>query len=69
MDMQSIKIKLNSRKFWAAFVGALAPVVLSYVGQDIAIGEALQLSAGIIVSYILGQGYVDAAAAKIRSDG
>lgn len=59
-----IKKKLASRKFWAAFLGALAPVILSYMGQDIAIGEALQLSAGIIVSYILGQGYADGQAAK-----
>ena len=66
--MDNIKNKLNSRKFWAAFIGALAPVVLSYVGQDVAIGEALQLSAGIIVSYILGQGYVDAAAVKLAAD-
>ena len=59
-----IKKKLASRKFWAAFLGALAPIVLSYMGQDIPVGEALTLSAGIIVSYILGQGYVDGQAAK-----
>ena len=52
--------KFKSRKFIAAFIGALCPPILAYLGQEIALGEALQLSAAVIVSYIFGQGYVDA---------
>ena len=52
--------KLKSRKFWFALLGAVLPVVAQAMTEDIAVAEALQLSAAIIVSYILGQGYVDA---------
>ena len=52
--------KLKSRKFWFALLGAILPVVAQAMTEDIAMAEALQLSAAIIVSYILGQGYVDA---------
>ena len=62
--METLKTKLSSRKFWAAFLGALLPPVLAFLGEDIALGEALKLSAGICVSYILGQGYVAAAEKK-----
>ena len=65
--METLKTKLSSRKFWAAFLGALLPPVLAFLGEDIALGEALKLSAGICVSYILGQGYVDAAEKKALS--
>ena len=52
--------KLKSRKFWFAFLGALLPIVAQYLTDDVALGEALQLSAAICVSYIFGQGFVDA---------
>ena len=62
--METLKKKLSSRKFWAAFLGALLPPVLAFLSEDIALGEALKLTAGVCVSYILGQGYVDAAEKK-----
>ena len=52
--------KLKSRKFWFAFLGALLPIVAQYMTDDGQLSEALQLSAAVIVSYIFGQGYVDA---------
>lgn len=58
--MEIIKTKLASRKFWAAFLGALMPIVLSYLGEDIALWDAVQASSAIVISYILGQGYTDA---------
>lgn len=51
--------KLKSRKFWFAFLGALLPIVAQYLTADLQLGEALQMSAAIVVSYIFGQGYVD----------
>ena len=58
----------NSRPFIAWCARSLSGSVLekgsiSDVGAS-ALGEALKLSAGICVSYILGQGYVDAAEKK-----
>jgi hypothetical protein len=61
--------KLKSRKFWFAFIGALLPVIAQLLTEDIAMSEALQLSAVVIVSYIFGQGYVDGKAAEQLSDG
>jgi len=62
--METIKTKLASRKFWAAFLGALAPVALAYLGEDIALWDAVQASSAIIISYLLAQGYTDAAKLK-----
>ena len=56
--------KLKSRKFWFAFLGALLPIVAQFMTDDIAMQEALQLSAGIVVAYLFGQGYVDGKAAE-----
>jgi len=52
--------KFKSRKFWFALLGAMLPIVAQSMTEDIATAEALQLSAAIVISYIFGQGYVDA---------
>jgi len=59
--------KLKSRKFWLALIGATLPIAAQFISQDIAIGEALQLSTLTVVSYIFGQGYVDANAAAAEA--
>lgn len=56
--------KFKSRKFIAALVGALMCPILAYVAEDMALAEACQISAGILASYIFGQGYVDGKAAE-----
>ena len=56
--------KLKSRKVWFAFLGALLPIVAQYMTDAVPLGEALQLSAAVVVSYIFGQGYVDAKAVE-----
>ena len=62
--METIKTKLASRKFWAAFLGALAPVALAFLGEEIALWDAVQASSAIIITYLLAQGYTDAAKLK-----
>ena len=62
--METLKQKLTSRKLWTALIGALAPVLLSYLGQEIPMVEAITLSAGILCTYILGQAGVDAMSQK-----
>ena len=62
--MDDIKKRLVSRKLWVALLAAVLPLVAQYLGGDIELAEALKLSAGVAVSYILGQGFVDAQAAK-----
>ena len=51
--------KLKSRKFWFALLGALLPIVAQYFSADVDLNSAIQLSAGVLVAYIFGQGYVD----------
>ena len=56
--------KLKSRKFWFALMGALLPIVAQALTDDIATADAITMSVGVIVSYIIGQGYVDGQAAS-----
>lgn len=56
--------KLKSRKFWFALIGAILPIAAQALTDQIEVAEALQLSIGILVSYILGQGYVDGKAVE-----
>lgn len=56
------KRKLSSRKFWAAIIGFITPLLLSFGVSN----EQVTQIAGIIISgataiaYILGEGLVDA---------
>lgn len=56
------KRKLSSRKFWAAIIGFVTPLLLSFGVSN----ELVTQIAGIIISgataiaYILGEGLVDA---------
>ena len=58
--------KLKSRKFLFALLGSVLPLVAQYFSGDIALSDALQLSAAVCVSYIFGQGYVDGQAARLK---
>lgn len=60
------KRKLTSRKFWAAVVAFVTPLMLAF---GVAESEAAQVSAIIVagadvLAYILAEGMVDAASAK-----
>mgnify|MGYP003660268773 FL=1 len=57
-------VKLKSRKFWAAVVGSLSPIVVQVITGEVGWETALTLSAGVLASYIFGQGYTDAHAKK-----
>tara|TARA_Y100000593_G_scaffold51220_1_gene96376 strand:- start:228 stop:428 length:201 start_codon:yes stop_codon:yes gene_type:complete len=62
--MSFIPARLKSRKFIAAFCGAIMPPILAYLNQEIALAEMITLSVAVVISYIFGQGAVDYAAAK-----
>ena len=57
----SIKQKLLSRKFWAAMAGFLAPLLICFrMEQDKALQIVAMLTSGAsLVSYILGESYID----------
>lgn len=56
--------KLKSRKFWFALLGALLPIIAQGLTEEVAVGEAIQLSVGILGAYIFGQAYVDGQSAS-----
>ena len=62
--METILEKLKSRKFWFALIGALLPIIAQGFSQEIPLADAITLSVGVIVTYILGQGYVDGKAVE-----
>ena len=60
----TVPAKFKSRKFWFALLGAILPIVAQALTEAVPVAEALQLSGAVLISYILGQGYVDGQAAK-----
>lgn len=59
-------IKLTSRKFWAAIVGVVV-CSCAIFGVDVLTQEkatALIMAVATLISYIVGEGLVDAAAVK-----
>jgi uncharacterized membrane protein len=56
--------KLKSRKFWIALLGAVLPIVASYLSAEIDLEAATRASSAVLCTYLLGQGYADGKAAK-----
>lgn len=56
------KQKLTSRKFWAAVVGFITPILIVFNVPDLTIEQvaAIITSGGTLIAYILGEGLVDA---------
>lgn len=63
---ETIIRKLTSRKFWAAVIGFVTPLMLAFGYTDT---QATQVSAiimagGVLISYIVGEGMTDVAGAS-----
>ena len=58
--------KLTSRKFWAAIVGFITPLIIVGGGsaEQAAKITAIIMSGAVLIAYIIGEGLVDAAHAK-----
>lgn len=56
--------KLTSRKFWAAVVGFVTPIMtLAQVPDNTAVQvTAIIMAGGTLIAYIIGEGLTDAAA-------
>lgn len=56
------KRKLTSRKFWAAVVGFVTPLLLAFGVADTAVTQVtgIIMAGGTLVAYILAEGFVDA---------
>ena len=60
------KAKLTSRKFWAAIAEFVTMLIIALGGsQEIAVQvTALIMAGGSVIAYIIGEGLIDAAAAR-----
>ena len=56
--------KLKSRKFWIALMGAVLPILASYLSAEIDLEAATKAGSAVLCTYLLGQGYADGKAAK-----
>lgn len=56
------KQKLTSRKFWAAVVGFVTPILIVFNVPELTIEQvtAIITSGGALIAYIIGEGLVDA---------
>ena len=52
--------RLKSRKFWMALLGAILPVVASYLTGEVDLEAAMKASSAVLCTYLLGQGAQDA---------
>lgn len=55
------KRKLSSRKFWAAVIGFVTPVMMALGATDVQINQttAIIMSCGVLIAYILAEGFTD----------
>lgn len=69
MEKIDWKRKLTSRKFWAAVVGFVTPLMtMLNVSDSTAVQvTALIMSGGTLIAYILGEGITDMAALKSKT--
>ena len=51
--------KLKSRKLAMAVLGAIMPILGSYLSSEIDLERAVALSMAAIIAYLASQGYVD----------
>lgn len=56
------KRKLTSRKFWAAIVGFVTPLLIAFGAQKETATEVagIIMAGGTLIAYIIGEGMVDA---------
>lgn len=59
----TFKRKITSRKFWAAVIGFVVPLLLAFgVSENDAQQVAsIIMAGGVLIAYIFGEGMVDAA--------
>ena len=56
------KQKLSSRKFWAAVVGFITPILIVFNVPNLTIEQVstIIMSGATLIAYIIGEGLVDA---------
>ena len=62
------KAKLTSRKFWAAVVGFVTPMLLAFGVADSTVTQVsgIIMSGATLIAYIIGEGIVDSSHTDTR---
>lgn len=63
------KQKLTSRKFWVAVIGFVTAIMVAFGVNDLTIEQVIALitAASTLITYIIGEGMVDAARVNAES--
>ena len=62
--------KLSSRKFWAAVVGFVTPLLIAFGIPENVVAQVASIitSGGVLVAYIIAEGYADAANTETKKE-
>ena len=60
--------RLKSRKFWLALLGAVLPIVASYLTSEVDLDQSIKAASAVLCTYLLGQGYVDGQKHRSNAD-
>lgn len=62
MNKINWKQKLTSRKFWAAIIGFITPILIIFNVPDLTVEQVstIIMSGATLIAYIIGEGLVDA---------
>ena len=62
--------KLTSRKFWAAVVGFVAPIMIAAGATDNSVTQvtAIIMGGATLIAYIIGEGMTDAANSGTKTE-
>ena len=62
--------KLTSRKFWAALVGFVTPIMIAAGATDNSVTQvtAIIMSGATLIAYIIGEGMTDAANSGTKTE-
>ncbi len=65
------KQKLSSRKFWAAVVGFVTPLLIAFNVDSLTVEQvaAIITACGSLIAYVLAEGNVDASREEASKDG
>jgi hypothetical protein len=68
MTLPEMNPKLKSRKLILSLLAAVAPIICSYLSDDVSLHDAMKLSVTAVIGYCVSQGWVDASAVKEKTD-
>lgn len=64
------KRKFSSRKFWAALIGFVTAILIAFGVDNLTIEQTVAVisAASTLIAYILSEGMIDAARAKVEAE-